>query len=280
MNREIRSKIAAETLEILSAGTYRTPGGATASIAAELAAACQATQLYRPDELARILLEPGQPAPAPDTTLRVSGVGTLDAGEELTRRYAEVACLNFASAKKPGGGFQTGAQAQEECLARASGLFATLQVQPEFYAYHHRNPTPLYSDHLIYSPGVPVFRDGRDQLIEKPWKIDMITSAAVNAGAVRQNEPGKVREIRPAMERRIRCVLAAAAANGGEALILGAWGCGVFKNDPNEVAELFAAALESETFRLRFRHVEFAILDGSPGQTTLRAFEKVFGSRA
>jgi uncharacterized protein (TIGR02452 family) len=278
MNRQERARIAEETLAILESGTYRARSGTQISIAGQLAAARAATRLYVPADLDGLLRQAAGKRRYESTSIEVTDRGTLEAGHALHRRYDRVACLNFASAKNPGGGFKTGAQAQEECLARASGLFATLETQSSFYEHHRQLSTSLYSDHLIFSPGVPVFRDAEDRLIEAPWETAMITAAAVNAGAVRENEPKNAGKIRPAMERRTRCVLAAAAANDCDALVLGAWGCGVFRNDPAQIAEIFAMELQSANFRGLFRHVELAILDRTPGQGTLRAFEKVFRS--
>jgi uncharacterized protein (TIGR02452 family) len=194
----------------------------------------------------------------------------------LHTSYPHLACLNFASAKNPGGGFLSGSQAQEESLARASGLFATLQTQPEFYTYHRRHSSSMYSDHVIFSPAVPVFRDDHGRVLESPWLTSFITAAAVNAGAVRQNEPTQVSYIVPTMERRTRMVLGIAALHRCEALVLGAWGCGVFQNDPATIATIFAKVLAEPLFTRRFRHVEFAVYDSSPAQTTFTTFKRMF----
>lgn len=188
-----------------------------------------------------------------------------------------VACLNFASAKNPGGGFLGGAQAQEESLARASGLYPTLQTQLAYYAYHRAGSSCLYSDHAIYSPGVPVFRDDGGQLLDTAWTCDFITCAAVNAGAVRQNEPQHMGQIVPVMAGRTRMVLAIALVNGCRTLVLGAWGCGVFHNDPATIASVFARVLAEAAFRNRFEHIEFAVHDPTPAGATLAAFKAQFG---
>jgi uncharacterized protein (TIGR02452 family) len=74
-------------------------------------------------------------------------------------------------------------------------------------------------------------------------------------------------------------VLAIAAAHGHAAPVLGAWGCGVFKNDPVEVADLFAAALRGP-FRGAFATVVFAVLDRSPERRVIGPFERTFAARA
>jgi uncharacterized protein (TIGR02452 family) len=107
----------------------------------------------------------------------------------------------------------------------------------------------------------------------------MITAPAVNAGVVRSREPENVSRIREVMNDRIRYVLALAAHHGHDALVLGAWGCGVFANDPREVAELFAGHLLGQgRYAGAFAEVVFAILDRRGD--VIRPFADVFGSSA
>src|SRR6185436_15287898 len=157
------------------------------------------------------------------------------------RRGAAPAALNFASAKHPGGGFLTGALAQEESLARSSGLYACLV------------------SYAIYSPDVPVFRDDTGHLLPQPYSCSFITAPAVNAKVVLDRDRARRPEVRAAMYERVERVLGIAAAHGHPALVLGAWGCGVFGNDPQQIAELFAAALHGP-FRGVFATVVFAVL--------------------
>ncbi|HEX8834222.1 MAG TPA: TIGR02452 family protein [Abditibacteriaceae bacterium] len=274
MNRQQREKLAHETLAILNTGSYSLPDGRAISIQKELHSACANTVLYLPGEY-ELLLEKVAAQPAKHSTTRqISNRTTLEAAHSLLAEYSTVAFLNFASAKNPGGGFLSGSQAQEESLARASGLYSTLQTQPDFYSFHRQLATSVYSDHLIYSPRVPVFRDDEGNLLAAPWISSFITSAAVNAGAVRKNEPTQVGNIIPVMQRRARMVLAVAALHGYEALVLGAWGCGVFQNDPASIARIFATALSEPHFAGRFAHVEFAVYDSSPDQPTYNAFKR------
>jgi len=79
------------------------------------------------------------------------------------------------------------------------------------------------------------------------------------------------------MDRRIQKVLAIAATHGHEALVLGAWGCGVFGNDTPEVAELFHHALNHH-FRGVFTKIIFAVLDRSEERRFIEPFEGLFGS--
>ncbi len=128
---------------------------------------------------------------------------------------------------------------------------------------------------MIFSPGVPVFRDDAGQLLEQPWTTGFITVAAVNAGAVRKNEPRNRRHIRPTLEQRTRMLPAVAAAHRCEALVLEAWGCGVFQDDPQEVAEVFAGVLAEPLFQQRFRQITFAVFDPSRHQGVFHAFQSV-----
>lgn len=277
MNRQHRAQIAQETQIILETGAYMLPDGRTISLRADLERACAGTVCYQP-EMYQALLAGLVALPEPTTVVQVLNCTTLAAARMLAAQFPSVACLNFASAKNPGGGFLSGSQAQEESLARASGLYATLRTQPEFYEQHRRLRTSLYSDRVIFSPGVPVFRDDADRLIAEPWQTAFLTAAAVNAGAVRQNEPRQIGRVVPVMEQRTRMVLAVAAARGCEALVLGAWGCGVFRNEPATIAALFQRVLAEPIFQRRFKHVAFAIYDTAPQPATFAAFQRLLGS--
>jgi uncharacterized protein (TIGR02452 family) len=87
--------------------------------------------------------------------------------------------------------------------------------------------------------------------------------------------PQRRPEIRATMARRIRKVLAVAALYGSDALVLGAWGCGVFRNDPAEIAELFRQALAGE-FKGIFARVVFAVVDWSDEERFIGPFKKTF----
>lgn len=277
MSRQKRAQVAQQTVEILDRGTYTSADGREVSLVDSLAAARSSTRLYTPDQLQSLVEE--LPAAEGETTFSVANETTLAAA----RRFAEadpqqdVLCLNFASAKNPGGGFLGGSQAQEESLARASGLYACIDPVREYYETNRGYGSSIYTDHMIYSPRVPVFRDDDDELLARPYLATMLTAPAVNAGAVQKNEPDRVRLIEPTMLRRIEQVLAVARAHGHNTLVLGAWGCGVFRNDPASVARWFAQQLRENTrFQNAFRHVHFAVLDHSQTLATYEAFRNTF----
>jgi uncharacterized protein (TIGR02452 family) len=83
--------------------------------------------------------------------------------------------------------------------------------------------------------------------------------------------------VKAVLESRAEKVLAVAAAHGHRCLVLGAWGCGVFRNDPRDVANAFSLALASERLCGAFERVVFPIWERNPARPTRRAFEECFG---
>ncbi|WP_141208159.1 TIGR02452 family protein [Streptomyces griseorubiginosus] len=191
-----------------------------------------------------------------------------------------VAVLNFASARNPGGGFLNGAQAQEEALCRASALYTCLLQAREFYDHHRAHRDPFYTDRVIHSPAVPVFRDDRGRLLSSALLVGFLTAAAPNAGVVRRTAPERVAELPRALAVRAERVLSVAAAEGYRRLVLGAWGCGVFQNDPAQVAGAFRTLLApGGRFAGAFEHVVFGVLDRTPGAVVRQAFVTAFAER-
>ncbi|WP_298509627.1 TIGR02452 family protein [uncultured Kordia sp.] len=186
-----------------------------------------------------------------------------------------IMCLNFASAKNPGGGFLNGALAQEESLAVASSLYASQMEKFEFYEKHRNMKSCIYTDSMIYSPKVPFFRNNKGELIENAVLCSVITSAAVNYGVVKRQEAKKAKLVAKIMRTRIEKMLALALLEKNDTLILGAWGCGVFQNDPALIAELFKEVLET-TFKNQFKKIVFAIY--SRNEKFITAFQQQFES--
>lgn len=279
-NRDHRARIAAETVAITRTGQYVSPNGQNVPIADAVRSAINSSTLIRPGESKALLKRARQNLAGRSftTTFVVRNETTFSAARRLVSKFGagRVAALNFASAKNPGGGFLQGSQAQEESLARASALHACLQQHLDYYESNRKEWSLLYTDHLIVSPRVPVFRDDDDRLLEEPWEVTILTAPAPNAGAVLKNQQQSAGQIVPTFRRRIELVLAAAVAFDQTALVLGAWGCGVFKNDPSVVAGLFGEfLLPGGEFASAFEHITFAVLDR--GRETIGPFEKSFG---
>ncbi|MBP0021636.1 MAG: TIGR02452 family protein [Cyanobacteria bacterium SBLK] len=271
-----RKQIASETVQVLQQGYYQTPNDRIVNITDELQQCLTKTQFYAPDRLEKIsdrILE--QPPQYQQTTFSVVNETTLQGAARLSQNEAitKIGVLNFASAKNPGGGFLKGAHAQEESLARSSGLYRSLLKAPQYYEYHRQQHTCLYSDWMIYSPQCPVFRKDDGTFLEQPYCVDFITSPAPNAGAIARNSPREIAKIPATLHERSQKLLALAASYNCDALVLGAWGCGVFRNDPQRVAEIFFQHLGvGGKFWGRFQTVLFSVLDSSRGKKTYQAF--------
>jgi len=249
-------------------GHYVTGGGQTIYCREAVEAACKAKRSILPEAE----LPPPQPRSLPDTRVQVSNETTLGAARRLVAEGGSPLALNFANGIHPGGGFLNGARAQEEVLCRSSALYATLEGDP-MYAAHRQRLRPDSTDWAILSPDVPVFRTDDGTELESPWLLSFMTCAAPYAPALSKQEAAEL------LERRIRRVLAIAQAYGYGALVLGAWGCGAFGNDPRSTAEAFRRALEGP-FCDAFSDIVFAVTDWSPARRSLGPFREVFKNGA
>lgn len=265
-------EIARENAEIVASGGYRARSGRQVVLAAAVAEAKAGTTIYGPN---MVIPDEKVPSGTGRTVVEVTGESSTEAARRLAADLpgaSPVAVLNFASARNPGGGYVRGAKAQEEALCRASALYETLLEAPEYYEVHRAEVSTFYTDRVIHSPGVPVFRDDRGDLADTPFRAGFLTSPAPNAGTIRRQEPHRVPEIPAALARRAELVLRVAALHGYQGLVLGAWGCGVFQNDPAQVAEAFRGLLAGR-FAGVFERVVFGVLDRRPD--TRETFERV-----
>ncbi len=232
MKRHDLQAIARETELICEHGSYTSRNGVYNDL--DVQSAIDATRLYRPSDFGKAVSRPG-----PTKLLSVSAESVLQAASNLAGS-ADCWILNFASARNVGGGWLKGANAQEESLCRASALAKCLKTELEYYAENRTYPTTLYTDYTITSSDVPVFRNDRGQLLDQSFKSNFITCPAPNASAF----SGSADELRSTLRRRARNIVWLASERlGCQTLVLGAWGCGVFGNDPEEVAMAFKLAL-------------------------------------
>lgn len=269
ISRELAAEFGREAVQIIQKGYYTTNSGKTVQVGNMIDRAIKGSRSCPPDQTVPESL----PGPY-DTQIGVQNETSLAAALKLIQAGHHPAVLNFASATHPGGGFLNGAGAQEEYLARSSGLYACL-VNNDMYPFHRARHDPLYMDYAIYSPDVPVSRADDGTPLDQPYVVGIITSPAVNANELLQHHPHRRTEICPAMWTRILKVLAIGAIQGHDAMVLGAWGCGAFGNDSREIAELFRKALQ-ENFRGTFQRVLFAIVDWSEEERFIGPFRKVF----
>ena len=277
--------LARQALSISQTGKLPLPDGGFLDFSAAQQAAQRGTVLYRPDELARWRETLRQPENgvrrSPNrraAQIEVTPESTQQAANRLLVKegLGDVVLLNFASAKNAGGGFLNGAKAQEEDLCRSSGLYLCQLEQPDYYAANRAEKSMLYTDHILYSPRVPFFRVSGDGLLDACFYPSVITAPAPNAGVFLQREPHGASALAAALQRRADYVLAVAKHQAQKNLVLGAWGCGVFRNPPEQVAAAFAQSLRQPEFADCFERIVFAVYDRSPGKAVFKAFAAQF----
>ena len=218
---------------------------------------------------------PTLPEVCKEGLVRVTKAKSFEAATRirLERPESRVCVLNFASATNPGGGVKSGSSAQEESLCRCSTLYPALDQRRFWDRYYLPNRAandPLHTDVCIYSPGIVICKT--DERIprrlpeERFVTVDIITCAAPNLRQIPGNyhnpDASSAASITPQRLfdlhiNRARHILHVAAANSADCLVLGAFGCGAFQNDPNVVARAYAAAIGE--YRNRFDMIEFAI---------------------
>jgi uncharacterized protein (TIGR02452 family) len=269
IDRSHAAKLARETIAIVEAGSYVSSSGENVRIADAVREAVAGTREYPPEHAL-----PAPRAGTATTRFSVANESAVDTGRRLAERHEDVLVLNFASAKNPGGGFLGGARAQEESLARASALYACL-VGRAMYEHHRAAHDAAYTSWMIHSPRVPVFRDERGMLLDTPYRASMLTAPAPNAKVVLERAPHRADELLRIMRQRIVRVLAIAQLHGHRALVLGAWGCGVFGNDPRAVARAFHDELHG-SFAGAFDEIVFAVMDSSIERRFNGPFDETF----
>lgn len=193
---------------------------------------------------------------------------------------ARVAVLNFANPHNPGGGVVNGAMAQEECLCRSSNLYAALTTNKaiENYYNYNRNLEGLtFSDRIIYSKGVTVFKNDEyfpKQLPQAQWfQVDVITCAA----PFNKNQIINESELMKILIKRIHTIFSAAYYHGAQVLVLGAFGCGAFGNPPEIVAKAFHEVWRG--YKKDFIKIVFAIKSSTSSAKlcpNIIAFKKEF----
>jgi uncharacterized protein (TIGR02452 family) len=304
--KENRKNIAESTLKAIHDGSY-TLNGTTHVLSTAIELSTKATSFYAPDSFLSMWSNRDTdsfPVRERITEVSVLEISTLDGVRLLAATIPKstphnrgddthieipseqkIAILNFASAKNPGGGFMSGAQAQEESIARSSTLYPTLitPTAKQFYTMHKNDPKGGYYSHaMIYSPRGLVFRKDDGEWID-PIEVEILTSAAVNAGVVRNSLHGKVAgsaeevKIGKVMKERMARILYLFERRGVKNIVLGSFGTGVFKNNVSMVAAIWAELLLSleARFKYSFDRVVFAVL----GEKTFAEFKDTIEDR-
>lgn len=226
----------------------------------------------------------------------VSKKRSLEAAGNKEYEGMKVCVHNFASATNPGGGVVNGASAQEECICRCSTLYPNLTQEAvcrDFYQQHKMlikqgKMNAAYNDDCIFTPGVVVFKTDDDQyrlMAEDAWyRVDVITCAAPNLRNNPSNamNPGSganvsdlsVAQLRQLHKKRLQKMLSIAKKEKEEVLILGAFGCGAFRNPAWVVSEAFHEVIQE--FLYDFRVIEFAVYCRPRDVSNYETFCKVF----
>jgi len=179
-------------------------------------------------------------------------------------KHPNCTVLNFASYKHPGGGFMKGTMAQEEALCHASTLYNVLSTQRDFYAWNTKNLNgSLYKDRLMWNSGIIFIQAGH------AVPCNVITCAAPNIAAAKKNGATEEENL-TALHTRIRMILDVAMFHNTQTIILGAYGCGVFGQNPETVANIFREEIHKG---ISIKNIIFAI---PAGNKNLEKFEKVF----
>lgn len=203
---------------------------------------------------------------------------TFQAAQNLISEYpnARVGVLNFASARNVGGGVVNGASAQEECLCRCSTLYPCLDTDYLFSEYYqmHRNMKQLtYTDACIYTPDIMVIKSDTaypENLPENEWySVDVLTCPAPNTSTIRISDA----ELMKIHKRRSSHIISIAVANKIDVLVLGAFGCGAFRNNPQIVAMAYKEILPQ--FMGIFKEIRFAVYCSPKNTTNYDTFKRV-----
>lgn len=214
------------------------------------------TVLYKQGETPEIHVKSG------DCKITVTQERTFESARNLKSEYpaARIGVLNFASARNVGGGVVRGAEAQEECLCRCSTLYPCLDTDYLFENYYqmHRSLKPLtYTDACIYTPDIMVIKTDTtypESMPENEWySVDVLTCPAPNVSTIRIPD----KELFEIHKRRGSHIISIAVANNIDVLVLGAFGCGAFRNNPEIVAKAYKEILPQ--FTGYFKEIRFAV---------------------
>lgn len=203
------------------------------------------------------------------TEIAIENEDCMVVGINLLNKGYKPLILNMANAFNAGGGVTRGSMAQEEEIFRCTNIHETLFPLHEKLAKEHgfdikdKNGYPITKYGAIYSPSVVIFRKGKKygyELMEEPIKMAFISAAAFKNPTL-VDEDTLASYLVPQMMEKIRAILRVALENGHDAFVLGAWGCGAFKNPPKHIAKLFHEVLEEEEFKNKFKNITFAIIE-------------------
>lgn len=259
-----RREVYASTLQAVEEGGYTLPDGRRVSLFLD-------PDMDRESKLYAKELHPAPPEVVKDTVVEVVDRDCLAVARELLEaQLGRVAVLNMANRQTPGGGVYGGSGAQEEYCFRCSDYFRSLYRYTPFAAdfglTQVQDQYPMDRDFGgCYSPNVTIFRGLEEEgypFLETPWKVDFIAVAALNCPDMVTTPEGDRHLIHALVEpakRKMRTIFNIAIENGVDVLVLGAMGCGAFRNPPEHIAALFKEVLDEPPYKGRFVKIVFAI---------------------
>jgi uncharacterized protein (TIGR02452 family) len=164
--------------------------------------------------------------------------------------------LNYPSPIKPAGGFDKDASIYEESLAICTCLYRSLSEGDGKIMYQKNSNDEeecIFDSDLIYSPNIPIFRDGDFDLIEN-WETDFSTISIITIPAINHHKYSKTAEYNienyiAIMKDRIHRILSVALMNGHTKIALGPWGCGIDGGPLDEIITLFCDDELFESFK-------------------------------
>lgn len=209
------------------------------------------------------------------TEFEFMNLSTFDAAERMLDQGFNPLVLDMAN-KKDVGGAPDRASAQEENCCRRSNLYhGLLEIsggRKEF--------SPHISPGGVYVPHVQVFRKGPEEgyAYHEPFACSVYASAAYNCNRRHGggfDKPAREEDYIEGTKQKMRDMFREAYRHGHDSLLLGAFGCGAFENNPEQVSQLYVEVLSEDEFKGLFRKVAFGIIDMG-GTTNLRTFERTF----
>ena len=260
--RDLRSKEFRNTVDIVNQGYYVTENGVRYDFPDD-ASMMRNTVFYEREFRVDNIVNKHDP-----TVIEVQNMDCLQAGVDLKDLGYSPAILNMASRSNPGGGVVTGAGAQEESLFRRTNLFRSLyqftRYASQYGVKRSQHQYPLDRNFGgVYTPDAVFFRENERNgyaLMDTPVTLSFIAVAGVNRPDLTSD--GMIAaHLVETVKNKIRTIFRIGLAHGHDALVLGALGCGAFRNPPRHVARLFHEVMDEQEFKNKYRQIVFAILD-------------------
>ena len=267
--KELRVQEYRSTIEIVNQGYYTTEDGKRVTFPT-ITRMEHETKFYKNEFRVDNI-----PTNEEETKIIVRNVDCLEEGVRLCREGYNPAILNMVSRRHPGGGVMLGAGAQEESLFRRTNLFRSLYQFTEYFINHvwyKKYITPVSTGECypldrnfggIYTPGALLFREDEQhgyKLMESPECLSFISVAGMNRPKIK-DATHIADDLIEGTKNKMRTILRIGLRHGHDSLVLGALGCGAYRNPPSHIAKLFHEVFEEPEFKNKYRLISFAILD-------------------